>query len=182
MTDVISAGTLQAAQLRPLGAYTAELAKFAAEFSYAQVPADVPSFSQGIVLDTLGGTLAASSGRYGLRGTLGKVVLQQGGTPEATLVGLGVKSSLVQAALYNGALAHYCDIDANNTGSIMHAPAVVVPAALAAAEARGASGEDVLAVVVFSIDVACRVSYAIGPTALGSAPLNRAKRLNAGRA
>lgn len=166
MTDVISVGTLQAAQQRPLGAYTGELARFAAEFSYAQVPADVRSFNQGIVLDTLGGTLAASSGRYGLRGTLGKVVLQQGGTPEATLVGLGVKSSLVQAALYNGTLAYYCDIDANHTGSIMHAPAVVVPAALAAAEARGASGEDVLAAVVLGIDVACRVSYAIGPTAL----------------
>src|SRR5688572_10418064 len=119
MTDVISAGTLQAAQLRPHGAYTAELARFAAEFSYAQVPAEVRRFSQGIVLDTLGGTLAASSGRYGLRGTLGKVVLQQGGTPESTLVGLGVKSSLVQAALYNGTLAYYCDIDANHTGSIM---------------------------------------------------------------
>jgi 2-methylcitrate dehydratase PrpD len=164
--QVISVETLQAAQQRPHGAYTAALARFAAEFSYAQVPTEVREFNRGIVLDTLGGTLAASSGKYGLRGTLGKVVLQQGGTPEAMLVGLGVKSSMVQAALYNGTLAYYCDIDANHTGSIMHAPAVMVPAVLAAAEARGASGEDVLAAVLLGIDVACRVSYAIGPTAL----------------
>ncbi|MCC7367112.1 MAG: MmgE/PrpD family protein [Chloroflexi bacterium] len=166
MSDVISAETLLAAQQRPHGAYTAELARFAAGFRWSDAPADVRAFTRGIVLDTLGATVAASSGRYGLRGTLGKVVLQQGGTPEATLVGLGARSSLVQAALYNGTLAYYCDIEAHHTGAIVHAPAVVIPAVLAAAEARGASGEDVLAAVVLGIDVACRVSYAIGPNAL----------------
>jgi 2-methylcitrate dehydratase PrpD len=166
MSQVISTETLQAAQRRPHGEYTAGLARFAADFSYDRVPGEVREFARGIVLDTLGAIVAASSGRYGLRGTLGSFVSSSGGTPEATLVGLGQKSSLVNAALYNGTLGYYCDIEAHHPGAIMHGPAIVVPAALAAAEARGSSGRDVLAAVVLGVDVACRVSYAIDPNAL----------------
>ncbi len=84
MDQMISAETLQAAQQRPHGEYTAELARYAAEFSYERLPAEVRSFARGIVLDTIGAMVAASSGRYGLRGTLGSFVRQSGGTPEAT--------------------------------------------------------------------------------------------------
>ncbi|MFN8636960.1 MAG: MmgE/PrpD family protein [Chloroflexota bacterium] len=164
--QVISEATLKAAQARPHGAYTAGLARYAAAFSYERVPAEVRDFARGIVLDTLGAMVAASSGRYGLRGTLGSFVTQSGGTPESTLFGLGTKSSMVNAALYNGTLGYYCDIEAHHPGAIVHGPAIVVPAALAAAEARGASGEEVLAAVVLGVDVACRVSYAIDPNAL----------------
>jgi len=166
MDQVISAETLQTAQRRPHGEYTAGLARYAAEFSYERVPGAVRDFTRGIVLDTLGAIVAASSGRYGLRGTLGSFISRSGGTPEATLVGLGQKSSLVHAALFNGTLGYYCDVEAHHPGAIMHGPAIVVPAVLAAAEARGASGADVLAAVVLGIDVACRVSYAIDPNAL----------------
>ena len=166
MSQVISAETLQAAQQRPHGEYTRELARYAAEFSYDRVPGEVRDFARGIVLDTIGAIVAASSGRYGLRGTLGSFITGSGGTPEATLVGLSQKSSIVNAALYNGTLGYYCDIEAHHPGAIMHGPAIVVPAALAAAEARGASGQDVLAAVVLGVDVACRVSYAIDPNAL----------------
>jgi len=166
MDQVIAAETLMAAQQRPHGAYTSVLAQYAADFSYDRLPAEVRDFARGIILDTLGAIVAASSARYGLRGTLGRFVTSSGGTPEATLVGLGQKSSLVNAALYNGTLGYYCDVEANHTGAIMHAPASVVPAALAAAEVRGASGAETLAAIVLGIDVACRVSLAIGPNAL----------------
>ena len=125
MDQVISPETLRAAQQRPHGAYTAELARYAAEFSFDRLPAEVRDFARGIVLDTLGAMIAASSGRYGLRGTLGSFVSQSGGTPEATLVGLGQKSSLVNAALYNGTLGYYCDIEAHHPGAILHGPAIV---------------------------------------------------------
>jgi 2-methylcitrate dehydratase PrpD len=166
MSQVISTEALQAAQQRPHGEYTAGLARYAAEFSYDRLPGEVRDFARGIVLDTLGAIVAASSGRYGLRGTLGSFVGRSGGTPEATLVGLDQKSALVNAALYNGTLGYYCDVEAHHPGAIMHGPAIVVPAALAAAEARGAGGRDVLAAVVLGVDVACRVSYAIDPNAL----------------
>ena len=165
-SQVISAETLQAAQQRPHGAYTDGLARYAAEFSYDRVPADVRDFARGIVLDTLGAMLAASSGRYGLRGTLGSFVSQQRRHARGDAGRARRESSLVNAALYNGTLGYYCDIEAHHPGAILHGPAIVVPAALAVAEARGASGQDVLAAVVLGVDVACRVSYAIDPNAL----------------
>src|SRR5215216_7268450 len=166
MDQVISAETLQTAQRRPHGEYTAGLARYAAEFSYERVPGAVRDFARGIVLDTLGAIVAASSGRYGLRGTLGSFISRSGGAPEATLVGLGQKSSLVNAALYNGTLGYYCDIESHHPGAIMHGAAIVVPATLAACEARGLGGREWLAAVVLGLDVACRVSYAIDPNAL----------------
>ena len=163
---MLSTEALQAAQRRPHGAYTAELARYASEFAYDRLPAEVRDFARGIILDTLGAIIAASSGRYGLRATLGRFVSQSGGTPESTLVGLSTRSSVVNAALYNGTLGYYCDIEAHHPGAILHGPAIMVPSALAVAEARGLSGQDVLAAVVLGIDVACRVSYAIDPNAL----------------
>src|SRR3954467_15627682 len=166
MSQTISTDVLQAAQARPHGAYTAGLARYAAAFSYDRLPAEVRDFTRGIVLDTHGAMIAASSGRYGIRGTLGSFVSRSGGTPEATLLGLGERSSIVNAALYNGTLGYYCDVEAHHPGAILHGPAIVVPAALAVAEARGLGGQDVLAAIVLGIDVACRVSYAIDPNAL----------------
>ena len=40
------------------------------------------------------------------------------------------RSSIVNAALYNGTLGYYCDIEAHHPGAILHAPAIMVPAAL----------------------------------------------------
>jgi 2-methylcitrate dehydratase PrpD len=48
----------------------------------------------------------------------------------------------------------------------MHGTAIVVPTALAAAEQAGASGAEFLTAVVIGLDLACRVSNAIDPTAL----------------
>ncbi|MDP8921419.1 MAG: MmgE/PrpD family protein [Chloroflexota bacterium] len=156
----------QAPQDRPLGEYTARLARFASEFRSELVPSEVRQFARLIILDTLGAMLAASSAQYNLRGTLGKAVQSWGGAPEATLVGLGMKGSMVNAALYNGTLGYYCDIESHHPGAIMHGAAIVVPAALAACEARGLGGREWLTAVVLGLDVACRVSYALDPNAL----------------
>ena len=156
----------EAIQDRPLGEYTAKFARFASEFRYEQLSSDVRDFTRLIILDTLGAMLAGSSARYGLRGTLGQAVRAWGGTPEATLVGLGAKSSLVNAALYNGTLGYYCDIESHHPGAIMHGAAIVVPATLAVCEARGLGGWEWLTAVALGLDVACRVSYAIDPNAL----------------
>ena len=66
---------------------------------------------------------------------------QLGGRPESSLVGQRVKTSCVNAALVNGTLGYYCDIEPHHVGGILHAPAVMVPTSLAVAEKLGASGE-----------------------------------------
>ncbi|MCC6175232.1 MAG: MmgE/PrpD family protein [Chloroflexi bacterium] len=166
MSQIVSTDVLQRAQARPLGAYTEGLARYASEFRYDHLPDDVRQFTRLILLDTLGAMVAASSSRYPLRGSLGGFVSRQGGATDSTLLGLGERSAIVNAALYNGTLGYYCDIESHHPGAILHGAAIVVPTALAVAEARGKSGADVLTAVALGLDVGCRVSYAIDPNAL----------------
>jgi 2-methylcitrate dehydratase PrpD len=72
----------------------------------------------------------------------------------------------VNAALVNGTLGYYCDIEPHHVGAILHAPAVIVPTCLAAAEKQGSSGRRFLEAMILGVEVACRVSYALNPVAL----------------
>ncbi len=151
---------------RPLGYHTDGFARYASEFRYERLPSAVQAQAKGIVLDTLGAILAASSPRYEVSRILGGFAEQSGGAPEATLIGRGSKGSIVNAALFNGTLGYYCDVESHHPGAIMHGAAIVVPTSLAVCEARGLSGANWLASVVLGIDAACRVSYALDPNAL----------------
>ena len=137
MSQVISAETLQAAQQRPHGAYTAGLASTPPSSRTSACPARSASSRGGSCSTRSARSSPPRRGGTACGGRSAGSSASSGGTPEATLVGLGQKSSLVNAALYNGTLGYYCDIEAHHPGAIMHGPAIVVPAALAAAEARG---------------------------------------------
>jgi len=143
-----------------------QLVEFLRTQHYAGLPAAVRQQAQTMVLDTIGALVRASSPRYPAGRILMEYARQQGGTPEASIVGGGFQTSCVQAALVNGTLGYYCDVEAHHPGAIIHGAAIVVPTALALAERQHASGTDFLAAVVLGIDVACRVAHAIDPTAL----------------
>jgi 2-methylcitrate dehydratase PrpD len=143
-----------------------QLGGFVASSSLDQLPGDTVVQAERILLDTLASLLAASAPRYSAGRILLEYVRGQGGVPESTLIGTTDRVGCVNAALYNGTLGYYCDIDAHHPGAIMHAPAMVVPTALAVAERERSSGADLLTAIVLGVDVACRVSNAIGPTVL----------------
>lgn len=149
-----------------LGSAIEALVGFARGLSYRDLPPEVEQFARGIVLDTFGAMVQASSPRYSAGRILAEFARIQGGTPESSIVGGGFKTSCVQAALVNGTLGYYCDVEPHHPGAIMHGAAIVVPTALAVAERQGSSGQEFLAAVVAGIDVACRVANAIDPTAL----------------
>ena len=65
-----------------------------------------------------------------------------------------------QAAFANGVLAHSLDYDDTHLPSVLHPSASVVPAALAAAEHAGASGEQVVRAVAVGLEVAVRLGMA----------------------
>jgi 2-methylcitrate dehydratase PrpD len=97
---------------------------------------------------------------------LSRFVRESGGAPESQVFGTALRTNCVTAALVNGAFGYYCDIESHHAGAIMHAIAVVGPAAFAVGERMHRSGRDVLAAIVVGIDVACRVSYALSGPAL----------------
>lgn len=134
-------------------------------FAYDNLPAPVIRQAKNALYDSLGALLAATSRHYPIMSLLEKMVRDAGGTPESRLAGSSLRTNAVTAALANGTLAYYCDIESHHPSANVHAIAVVGPAALAVGERQRSSGADVLSAIVAGIDVAARVSYALGPAA-----------------
>ncbi|GAA1623197.1 MmgE/PrpD family protein [Nocardia ninae] len=118
------------------------------------------------MLDALGNSLAAldAPAVQAVR----TVVEEWGGTPQATALGLPGRWPAASAALLGGTLAHALDFDDTHLPSVLHPSATVVPAALAVAEARKASGAALLDAVAVGIELSVRVGMAGYDAALGN--------------
>jgi 2-methylcitrate dehydratase PrpD len=83
-----------------------------------------------------------------------------GGEEQAGVIGRSERFPAASAALLNGTLAHSLDYDDTHLPSVLHPSAAVVPAALAAAEASGATGRDLLRAVAAGDELVVRVGMA----------------------
>ncbi len=143
-----------------------QLSAFVAHTRLSDLPPAVVTQAECILLDTLGAILSATAPRYATGRILREFILGQGGTAECTLIGTSHRTSCINAALYNGTLGYSSDIESHHPGAIMHAAAIVVPSSLAIAERNHCSGAELLTSIILGVDMACRVSNAIGPTTL----------------
>lgn len=133
---------------------TARLASFATDLSADDLPATVLEQSRRIVLDTLGVALGGACVEAAQ--PLLDEVASWGGTPEATILVRGHRTSAVQAAYANAYLASLLDADETFL-NYAHIANAVVPAALAVAERLGSSGRDLLTAVAVGYEVAARI-------------------------
>ena len=135
----------------------ARVASWASALTLDEVPDEVKAAAREHVLDTLGCGLAA----VGLgEGTAGLIVADESGAGPATAIGRADGVSVPAAALANGMLCHALDFDDTHEASIAHVGAVVVPTALAVAEAVGASGADAMAAIVAGAETIVRIGMA----------------------
>ena len=115
----------------------------------------------------LDGIVAAVSGaRLPAGEAATRFVRAQGGTPEASILGTDLKSSVINAAFANGMLAHADETDDVDPTTKAHPGAAIVPAALAVAEHNGRSGNDLIRAVTLGYDIGCRFVIALGGDAL----------------
>lgn len=110
------------------------------------------------VLDILGIVVAAAP--LGSSRAARDWAAEQGGAPQAVATGVPVRLPAGLAAFVNGVLAHSLDYDDTHLPSVLHPSASVIPAALAAAEAVGSSGRDVVAAVAVGLEVCVRLGMA----------------------
>ena len=75
---------------------------------------------------------------------------------------LGRKANVRAAALINGAAAHTTEVDDIYRDGIYHPGAPTIPAALALAQAHGASGAQFLRAVVVGYEISTRIGAAMG--------------------
>src|SRR6202012_5041492 len=116
---------------------TGVLANYIATLDLAAVPAEVVNYAKLVVADTVGVMLAATAQPAAPK-ALGAYPLTERGP--CTVVGVGRGATADHAALINGIAGHDIELDDVHTSSRTHPACVVVPAALAVAEERRASG------------------------------------------
>ncbi|HZV74944.1 MAG TPA: MmgE/PrpD family protein [Conexibacter sp.] len=137
------------------------LAAFATNLTFEQIPGHVVEAAKLHLLDLVGTALAAygsGAGTYAARASL-----ELGGSGEASVIGQADGSPAAVAALANGTLAHAIEFDDTHTASICHISAVVVPAALAVAEAGERPGHELLAAIVAGNEVVARIGADAAP-------------------
>lgn len=80
-----------------------------------------------------------------------------------TILGRRAVGSAQQSAFVNGTLAHALDFDDSSADLGGHPSAVVLPAALAVAQARGATGQELLEAYCVGVEVTCAFGRALNP-------------------
>lgn len=146
-----------------LGPMTKAWSSYVGNFKSADVPAPVRARALQMILDGSGALLAAANPKISTGRLIAGFVGDLGGKEEASIVGHGFKTSVVNAALANGTMGYTCDVEPHHPEGVLHPIAVMTPTALAISEMTGASGADFVAAVVLGCEIEYRLSMALGP-------------------
>ncbi len=142
------------------GGITARLVEVGRGVDAAALPDEVLEVARHCVLDWLGCTIAAVD--EPLVGILRNEIVAGDGGTDATLVASGGRTSVLTAALVNGAASHALDFDDTHRILSGHPTVPVLPAVGALAERDRRSGIDLLAALVAGIEVECRLGALLG--------------------
>ena len=139
---------------------TEKLAALSAGANFGDWPDSAVTVAKQCVLDLLGVTLA------GMKEPLSRILLddvaEEGGNPQATLIGREEKATCQQAALVNGAAGHALDYDDVHWAMLGHPSVPVLPAVMALGEHLGVSGEEFLNAFINGYETECRVGVGVG--------------------
>ena len=137
---------------------TGQLAEFIGECRIGKIPPQVVARARMFMLDYLGVALTASSARSSR--IIGDVIAELGGRESCTVIGRDYRTNALFAALVNGTTGHAVEMDDDHRTSVLHPAVAVVPAALAAAELKKASGAELIAGVVAGYEAMTRIGDA----------------------
>jgi 2-methylcitrate dehydratase PrpD len=137
-----------------------ELAKRVTAMRYEDLPPEAVRWCKVAVLDTVGVALAGAS--EDATRILLDTLAPAGGGP-CLLFGSSRRIAALDAALVNGVAAHALDFD--NTAKSLggHVSAVMVPALIAAGEAHGASGRDLIVAHAAGYEVGAAIGRCLNP-------------------
>lgn len=133
-------------------------AAFGSGLSLGDIPEPVADRAKLHLLDTLGCGFAAAHADAGVAAH--DAVAEDPAPGAATLLRSGATTSAASAALANGMLCHALDFDDTHLPSKCHVSTVVVPAALATAQAVGSTGAELVAAIVAGVETTSRIGMA----------------------
>jgi 2-methylcitrate dehydratase PrpD len=139
------------------------IARFVVEKGFRDIPEVVRNQAKMGILDWIAAALLGLSEDHSSIEPLLRVVRQLGGKPAASIIASRLKTSTAWAGLVNGYIGHLLDYDETTTAVRSHLTACVLPAALALAEERKASGRELLEGYAIGYEVALRTGEVMTP-------------------
>ncbi|MFB3119658.1 MAG: MmgE/PrpD family protein [Stenotrophomonas maltophilia] len=133
------------------------LARHVLEHSaYDLLPPQVVATAKEMMLNAAAVALAAAAQPDGQRIT--QFVQEMGGNGKCTIIGRGLRSSPVYAALANGLMVHLLDFDDVIISSGVHPSCTVFPVVMALGEMNGSTGREVLAAFIQGCEVTSKLA------------------------
>jgi 2-methylcitrate dehydratase PrpD len=138
------------------------LARFVLDTTFENLDADLLRHIRRNITDCLG------VGLGGVDNSVTELLLDHlrelGGSPQATVWGIGERLNVARTALVNGHLSNVLDYDDTllSPDTILHANAALLPAALAVAEWKRRTGRELITAFAVGYEVEVRVARAVG--------------------
>ena len=142
---------------------TEALAEFCGGLPAATVPTDVTDRAALLLLDAMAIAVRGAHDGDSTPALLEGLSSAGASRGECTVAGLGGGYGPALAAGINAALVHTLDFDDTHIGASIHVTAPVAPAALAAAQAFGSSGSQMLTGMIAGMEVMTRLGRALVP-------------------
>lgn len=140
---------------------TRELAEFVAGSQWRDVPPAVRREGVRGLLNYVGCALGGCGDEA--IGLAVRVLAPVFGPPQAGIIGRSERCDVLNAAFLNAASANVLEYDDTHLPTVMHPAAPVAPGLFALAEAKGASGVDLLHAFILGVEASCRVGNALMP-------------------
>ncbi len=150
--------------------HTAQLAAFAAQLRFDAIPEPVVRKTEDLLVDWFGSAVAGHGSRPVESITRFAMAMGPQAAPGCDMPAAGPSEVITQrawtspylAAMANAAASHVAEQDDVHNGSVFHPATVVFPAAVAVAQAIGASGRQLLTASVAGYEVGIRVGEFLG--------------------
>lgn len=139
---------------------TETLARFVLDASYESFSKETIHQGKRCFIDLIGVILGGC--KQPLSEILLETIKEFGGKPQATILGYGLKTDLINAAMINGSIAHALDYDDIHRESMGHPSAPLIPAILAVGEWKRISGKVALESFILGFEVETRIGMGMG--------------------
>jgi 2-methylcitrate dehydratase PrpD len=140
---------------------TRDLARFAANLRYEDIPAPVVAHMKLCLLDSLGCGIFGATLPW--TRIVSDLVVEEGASPKSTIYGRRERTSAANAALVNSTACHAYELDDIHKLSMFHPGSIAVPVALALAQSEGrVDGRQLITALVAGYEVSNRIGMAAG--------------------
>ena len=143
---------------------TADLAKFVADLKYEDLPAELSTQVENLLLDQFAAQLCASVKPWSK--AVFKYARDQESKRESTIVNYGDKVTVEYAAFVNASFGRGFEIDDTHRPSLSHPATVIIPSALAMGERELIDGKSFILAIVLGYEAMGRVGRAVAPTSV----------------